>query len=311
MQPLGSDNSNTQASIADAFAGTTVPMSKFPNRIQRFAYRTMRNMRSVTPRRVISSRLARMTAAGFICLAGGAFVLHSGSASIHSLAAALSTKAGFEANNLVVNGNKALGVDMLKGKLSAQLGGSLFEFDVDAARQNLISNPWVKSAEVRKVYPDTIVVDLVERVPVALWKADGVVNIISAEGHVIDEAKIEHMRLPQVVGKGANDTAAEFLSYINQYAYLTSKARAYVRVADRRWNIHLDNGPKIMLPEHNWKAALSELDDLNSAKNLLERDIIQVDLRLPDRLVLKMSSDQAKIRKTAIEKALEKKWHKI
>lgn len=315
MQPLGGnncDNSDFGAGLANAAANGLARVQAAPNAVQRYIYRSLRNLRSrAHPVQLVHSRRFRISVLGLMLAGGCAFLFYEGRDDRQSLIAALSAKAGFEASSLVVNGAHNLDMDIIKQKLATQLGNSLFDFDVGEARQHVLSNPWVEQARVRKVYPDTVVIDLVEREPVALWKADGVVNIISADGTVIAEAGLQHMRLPQVVGKGANDTASEFLSYISRFSSITSRAKAYVRVADRRWNIHLDNGPKIMLPEHDWQAALAELEELNVRKQLFERDIVQVDMRLSDRLVLKMSPEQAEIRKTAIEDSLKRKWHRI
>jgi len=314
LQPLSGNNranDAVNAGLADAMAGTSARADGAAAAMPRFMRRTIRSLRGFTASSLVSNRMFQVSALALSILTGGAYLLVDQQAKGNSVIASLSYQAGFEASKLVVNGNKNLDMKILQEKLATQLGSSLFDFDVIEAREHVMSSPWVKQARVRKVYPDTIVVDLVERNPVALWTADGVVNIISTDGLVIAEADLKHMRLPQVVGAGANDTAAEFLSVINKYAEITSRAKAYVRVADRRWNVRIDNGPKVMLPEHGWKAALAELNDLQSKKRVFDRDIIQLDMRLPDRLVIKMSPESAKIRKTAIEDALKRDWHKI
>ncbi len=186
----------------------------------------------------------------------------------------------------------------------------MFSFKVDAARDEVLNDPWVKSATVRKVYPDTIVVDVVERKPVALWQSKGEIHLISRDGFVISQAGPKHMNLPQVVGEGANMAAAEFLSVIGRFPSISQKASAYVRVAGRRWNVRINDGPQVLLPEADWQVALNELQVLQKEKELLDRDVVQIDMRLADRLVIKLDPDAAEIRKTAIQKSLKRDWHK-
>ena len=121
-------------------------------------------------------------------------------------------------------------------------------------------------------------------------------------GDVIAEADVRHLGLPQVVGEGANTSAAEFLTEIANYPELTSRAKAYIRVGQRRWNIALGDGPSILLPEHNWRRALADINQLQHGKRLLDRDIVQVDMRLADRLVIKMDPETAEI---TVENILE------
>ncbi len=224
--------------------------------------------------------------------------------------ASMTSQTGFEASKLVVNGNVNLDINILQARLATQLGNSLFSFEVDAAREEVLNDPWVKSATIRKVYPDTIVVDVIERKPVALWQSKGELHLIASDGFVIAKAEQSHMSLPQVVGEGANMVAAEFLSVMNKYPAISQKASAYVRVAGRRWNLSMENGIQVLLPASDWEYALNDLQDLQNKKTLLDRDVLQIDMRLPDRLVIKLDPEMAEIRKTAIQESLKRKWHK-
>jgi len=211
----------------------------------------------------------------------GSLVVGSGyfikTADKNSMLSSASSHMGFEASKLVVNGNLNLDINVLQARLATQLGNSLFSFKVDAARDEVLNDPWVKSATVRKVYPDTIVVDVIERKPVALWQSKGEVHLISV---------------------------------VSRFPTISRKASAYVRVAGRRWNVRLHDGPQVLLPESDWQVALSELQGLQASKELLDRDILQIDMRLSDRLVIKLDPEVAEIRKTAIQKALKRDWHK-
>lgn len=311
MQPLGENKRQSEMDInllADAQQDSSVLGARNSRPLPRLIRKSIRFAQGLTPVRLIKSRGIQIATASLAVLVGSGYFIQS--ADKNSVLSSASSHMGFEASKLVVNGNKNLDIDVLQARLATQLGNSLFSFKVDAARDEVLNDPWVKSATVRKVYPDTIVVDVVERQPVALWQSKGEVHLIARDGFVISRAEPKHMRLPQVVGEGANMAAAEFLSVVSRFPTISEKASAYVRVAGRRWNVRINDGPQVLLPEADWQVALSELQGLQASKSLLDRDILQIDMRLADRLVIKLDPETAEVRKTAIQKALKRDWHK-
>ncbi len=311
MQPLGENRRQNEMDmnlLADAQQDYSVLGGRNLRLLPRFVRKSIRFVKGLTPIRLIKSRGIQIAIAGFAVILGSGYFIKT--ADKNSMLSSASSHMGFEASKLVVNGNKNLNINLLQARLATQLGNSLFSFKVDAARDEVLNDPWVKSATVRKVYPDTIVVDVIEREPVALWQSKGEVHLIARDGFVISKAGPKHMRLPQVVGEGANKAAAEFLSVVSRFPTISQKASAYVRVAGRRWNVRMNDGPQVLLPEADWQVALSELQDLQVSKELLDRDILQIDMRLADRLVIKLDPEAAEIRRTAIQKALKRDWHK-
>jgi cell division protein FtsQ len=251
----------------------------------------------------------RKFAHAFVALAtvcGGLYLMQEDQIGGTALASAMSNS-GFKVNNLVINGAESLDTDHVKASLAPLLQKSIFNVDADNARERISGIQWVKSSTVRKVYPDTLVVDVVERVPVALWKSDGDLYLISRDGFAIAKAEAHHMHLPQVVGDGANDVASEFLAVIDRYPQLVRRANAYVRVGSRRWNLVLDNGVTILLPSDEWRGSLNQLVDLQESRRILERDLEQIDMRLSDRLVFRLAPGAAKGRKENLKKIMSSK----
>lgn len=165
--------------------------------------------------------------------------------------------------------------------------GSMLSFDANAARERIEEIPWVASATVRKVYPDTVEVDIVERQPFALWQRDGDVALIDVEGHVLsDYIAPRYRNLPVLVGAGAQSEAAEIVALIGEFPTLTEKVRAATLVSGWRWDLTLTNGILIKLPEEDPVPALIQLEALDQSQQLLSRDILSVDLRLADRVVI-------------------------
>jgi cell division protein FtsQ len=130
--------------------------------------------------------------------------------------------------------------------------------------------------------------------------------LIAADGIVLEPYVPRRFAgLPQVVGKGAEFAAQDFLKVLARYAEIARAVEAAVLVAERRWNLHLKGGLEVLLPEREPERALQFLADLEHNKKLLSRDIVTVDLRLADRVTVRLSDAAAAARDEAL-KAAEK-----
>jgi cell division protein FtsQ len=179
---------------------------------------------------------------------------------------------------------------------------SLFTFDVDAARARVEALPWVAQATLKKLYPGMLEVAVIERLPYALWQQGTTVSLIDPQGAVITNQIGERYRtLPLVVGPGANTRVDEFLDLIVDHPDLTRHVRAGVLVSGRRWNIVLSEAVEILLPEQEPKAALDRLVEIDHKSQLLSRDIAAVDLRLPDRMVVRLTERAHLVRQDVIK----------
>ena len=179
---------------------------------------------------------------------------------------------------------------------------SLFTFNLDAARARVEALPWVAQATLRKLYPDTLEVSVIERVPYALWQHGDLVSLIDPQGAVItDYIGDRYTNLPLVVGEGANVRVDEFLSLILDHPAILPRVRAGVLVSERRWNIVLAEAVEIKLPEKDPAAALARLADLDATSDLLSRDIAVVDLRIPDRFVVRLNEESATARQAMLK----------
>src|SRR5208282_724246 len=120
---------------------------------------------------------------------------------------------------------------------------SLLFLDADAARARLLANPWIADASVLKLYPDRLQIAVTERKAFALWQKDGRLNVIAADGTVLEPfVPGRYTGLPLVVGRGAQREASEFLAVMDRYPELRAMLRASILVAERRWDLRLVNG---------------------------------------------------------------------
>lgn len=182
--------------------------------------------------------------------------------------------------------------------LEIQEGTSLALFDADAARERLTNIAWVKNASVMKLYPGTLKVTLDERIPYALWQRGEVVSIINEHGDVItDDVDGRYANLLLVVNHGAHRRAGEIMDALSKVPELRPRVRAAFLVGQRRWDLMLENGISIRLPGENIDSALSDLVTMDDENGLLTRDITAVDMRLGDRVVVRLSDEAAERRK--------------
>jgi cell division protein FtsQ len=161
---------------------------------------------------------------------------------------------------------------------------------------------------VLKLYPGRLHVSVTERDAFALWQKDGKVSVIAADGTVLEPYIARRFaRLPLVVGAGAETKARAFLAVLDGYPLLRDRMRAAVLVAERRWNLKLDNGIDVRLPETEVVQALDTLIRLDREKKLLSRDVTAIDLRLPDRVTVRLSDEAWAAREEAIKDLKPKK----
>ncbi len=197
--------------------------------------------------------------------------------------------AGLTVQAVTLEGRSETAQREIAKMLGIKRGDLMLYVDVDEARARIEALPWVKSAEVRRVWPDRIVVRIVERSPVAVWQKDGAKTVIDIDGHPIaGEDPARFASLPLVVGQGAESAVASLLKLVATQPNLKSRVKIAVRVGERRWNLQLDNAVEVRLPEEGAEAALAELVRLDREQNVLSRDIKAIDLRYPDRFIVKL-----------------------
>jgi cell division protein FtsQ len=207
---------------------------------------------------------------------------------------------GFDIAIVTISGQAELREPEILADAGISPKNSLLFLDVAQARARLEAAPLVKQASVRKFYPNHLVIDLVERAPYALWQKDGQVNIVAADGAVIDQMRDQRFaNLPFVVGEGANERLPEFTALLAAAGELGPKIRAGVLVAKRRWNLKMASGVDVLLPEVDPQAAMATLIRLQRESRVLDRDVISLDLRVVGRMFARLTEEAAAARVSA------------
>jgi cell division protein FtsQ len=219
--------------------------------------------------------------------------------------------AGFRVTSVALSGNVHVSREEVLAIACVTGTTSLLFLDVAAVRERLRTNPWIADATVLKLYPGELQVSLSERQAFALWQKDRRLSVIAEDGTVLEPYITPGLlRLPLVVGQGAETRAKTFLALLERYPDIRDQVRASILVGERRWNLRLRNGLDIRLPESDAAAALDRLVALERDSKLTTRDITAIDLRLPDRVTVRLSPaaaqsrlDASKDRKPAAKKA--------
>jgi cell division protein FtsQ len=205
----------------------------------------------------------------------------------HGVAAKMA-RLGFRIDAVHVEGASVQArADILRAS-ALQAQAPILDVDLDGLRRRVEAVGWVKTVRVVRLLPDTLVISITERRPVAVWQHNGRTRVIDATGHLIGEADpSRYAGLPLVVGEGANGAAADILTLVGSRPRLMQRLEALVRVDDRRWDIRLEDGGLIQLPAKGEESALIQLDQLDQRARILELGFARIDLRDPEMVAVR------------------------
>jgi cell division protein FtsQ len=195
---------------------------------------------------------------------------------------------GLVVDQINVEGRETTDAATILAALAADRGTPILAVSPSRAKQQLESLPWVRSAAIERRLPGTLIVRLAERRPLAVWQHQGKLELIDKQGEVIPVKDLGRFaKLPTVVGERAAVHAAALLELLGREPELAARVSAAVRVDNRRWNVRIDNAIDVLLPEEDLQGAWARLAALERQSSVLKRDVQTVDMRLPDRLVLR------------------------
>lgn len=213
----------------------------------------------------------------------------------------LARAVGLGIDTVTISGISELKEREVLGYAGVKARNSLPYLDAIGMRQRLMSLPLIKDAEIRKLYPGHLSITIVERQPFALWQRDGQIAIVSQDGMPIDTLHDDkYVRLPLVVGAGANERLAEYIRILGAAGDLATRIKAGALVAQRRWTIYTTEGVEIRLPERDPAGAVAQLARYQRENRILDKDIVALDLRVPGRVEARLSDEAASARLEAL-----------
>ena len=199
--------------------------------------------------------------------------------------------AGFRVRSVAVRGTQRMDPKPIYRMALDQRTTALPLVDVAAIRARLLDYGWVKDARVSRRYPDTLVVDIVERTPAALWQDGDRLSLIDAEGHVLDKVAVTSMPdLPLLVGAGANSHARALDALLGKAPTIRAQLVSASWIGQRRWDLAVQTGETIALPEGEAAAAtaLAKFAEKDKSAGLLGRGITWFDLRKPGQMTARL-----------------------
>lgn len=200
-------------------------------------------------------------------------------------------RAGFRVEQIEVTGLKRMDRMTVYAVATDQRSRAMPLVSLSEVRERLLEYPWIADARVSRRMPDTLVVDIVERVPVAIWQHNGQLMLIDEAGVLLEEVAADAMpALPLVIGEGANEREPQYQALMQSAPHLKSLVKAATWVGNRRWNLSFASGETLVLPEGEGPAAtaLKKFAELDTRDRLLGRGYLRFDMRDPGKMVVRM-----------------------
>lgn len=195
---------------------------------------------------------------------------------------------GFTVNNVLVQGRVNVDPAMLRAAININRGDPILAADPADIREMIERISWVKEAHVERRLPDTLFIGLIERKPLALWQHKGKIRLIDDEGVTLADKNLDKFSdLLIIVGDDAPLHAAELVGILEAEPTVRSHVEAATWVGGRRWDLKIKSGATVKLPEDDAGLALRRLAEAQAHENILLKDIESIDLREPERFVIR------------------------
>ena len=195
-------------------------------------------------------------------------------------------RAGFKVDQIEVTGLKRMDRMSVYAVALDQQSRAMPLVDLEAVRQKLLRYGWIADAHVSRRLPDTLLVDIVERTPAAVWQDNGNLTLIDASGVLLEPVQPDAIpNLPLVIGPGADRQEASYQALLGAAPALKPRVKAATWVGNRRWDLTFESGETLALPEDGAPRALVKFAELDGARPLLGRGWIRFDMRDPTKLV--------------------------
>ena len=234
---------------------------------------------------------------GVLVVGGGSIFYYSGRLTKTTQAVSNSVfqatkQAGFAVRSLHVEGRNRTAMSDILAALEVKKGDPILQFSLSEMQARLQAIHSIREAAVERVLPDALYVRVVEREPVAVWQHQGELSLVDDTGIIMEGIDVAPYRdLPLIVGDGAPKHVPELMHILSASPEFAHEFVSAIRVGDRRWNIRLKGEVEVKLPEQQAAEAWKKLATVNEEQELLKRDVRVIDLRIPDRMFIKLTPD--------------------
>ena len=262
----------------------------------RLAFRLQRLWLTPSFRRLLSAWLPGFSALSFIVWVLASSGLQEAiRGHVAELRRSIAERPEFMVESLAVRGADAELSEDIRQALPLEFPANSFDLDLNEIKSAVEALDAVATADVHIRLGDILHVEVSERIPVVVWRRSDSIELLDAEGYRVAAlaARAERADLPLIAGEGANGAVPEALGLFAAAGPLASRLRGLVRVGERRWDVVLDRGQRILLPEGLPVPALEQIVALDQARDLLGRDLISVDMRQAGLPTLRLTKQAA------------------
>ena len=208
--------------------------------------------------------------------------------------------AGFMIREVRITGQQQTSLKQIRASLALYDGQSIISLDLEKMLRRLEKLPWIRKATITRIMPDILEVKISEHQAAALWQQNDRLYLVNPDGKIITgEGAGDFTTLPHVVGTGANDNLPALLAMKDKFPALFAKVESAIWVGRRRWDLHFRNGMIIKLPEDGTDLAWARLNDYVRNRNILEKEILSIDMRLSGKTIMRLTPREAERRRMA------------
>lgn len=206
-------------------------------------------------------------------------------------------KAGFTVRRIEPKGLHRLPAMEVYAVAQSQLGRAMPLVDLEETRARLLQFGWVLDARVSRRFPDTLLVDIVEREPAAIWQHNQQLSLIDRSGVVLQPVDLASMPdLPLVIGPAANRHASDLDALLKAAPELKELLAGATWIGGRRWDLRFHSGETLALPEGAAAGrALARFAAMDRKSQLLGRGFVRFDLRVPGKMFVRVSRQPGSI----------------
>ncbi len=184
-------------------------------------------------------------------------------------------------------------IETLHKVVQANVEGGFFSVDVDAVTMALTRLPWVASVTVRRVWPDTLHVSVVEQQPLARWASGGVVSRSGELFFPEDVSTLEGLAELDGPRGSVALVAQRFSSLSEQLGREGIELQGITLTPRRAWELALANGVVVMLGKEDTEVRLQRFVRFYPGLTPLVDNVERVDMRYPNGFAVTWRDSQA------------------
>ncbi|HBO49920.1 MAG TPA: hypothetical protein DD619_03935 [Alphaproteobacteria bacterium] len=205
--------------------------------------------------------------------------------------------AGWGLDDVTLEGREKTSKDDVLHVIGLKRGDNILEIDLKAVCEKVKTLPWVKEASVsRRYFPNVIHISIREKKVKSIWQYQNEFYPIDEDGKIIETEYVLQKNILQIVGQGAPEHINSLLNIIENDKELFARVKVANFISGRRWNLIFDdvlNGITVKLPEEDVADAWKKLVKLDKTRGILKRKLTFIDLRLKNKVIVKISNKNA------------------